>query len=325
MDHPEQQKTISLNPPAKAAWRKRLTGWRAYAIGAVGLGIALLAVVYGLPFAARAANRVEANRPALVLQATTAPTIQATVTPMPQATAVPALAPNTRITPPESDETQPDGAVVGGANACAPTVGLPVYSTASCLNHDSKQEDGATSLEETYTTPAAVDDVRHFYETAFAQNGWKVVDSGFDAQEQSWRYTVMQGQRTIIVQIESQGTGAKIDIDETTVGSAAATCTNVAGLPIYTNATCIKNEIDRDDSPTDAEDKYFTPASVDDVQRFYNEWFLKNGWTISASNYDPEDQQWDYTVVQLRHIVTLKIEAHEADQGAGTEIKIEEQ
>lgn len=113
-----------------------------------------------------------------------------TALPAVQATAVPAMV-----------VAQP-GAPINAGTACPAIAGLPVYANATCVEHESDQDDGVTKNEDTYVTTATADDVRRFYEGAFAQSGWTVEEFKHDAEDNDWSYSITQAQRRLKIEIE---------------------------------------------------------------------------------------------------------------------------
>ncbi|HWQ11274.1 MAG TPA: hypothetical protein VNL77_00655, partial [Roseiflexaceae bacterium] len=98
----------------------------------------------------------------------------------------------------------PAAATAPAAEQCVTFAGMPVYDGALCVDHDTDEDDGVITHENTYTTPAGADDVRRFYEAAFVQNGWTVREFEHDADDPSWKYTVAQGQRTLKVRVKAE-------------------------------------------------------------------------------------------------------------------------
>ena len=136
--------------------------------------------------------------------------------PPPTATAVQPTAPAPAIAPAVAQPTSNAPASVG--LACPEITGLPVYTNAVCVKHESDQDAGVTKRDNTYTSADISDVVRRFYEGAFTQNGWTVVESKQDLEDSSWEYTIMQAQRRVKVKVDAQspdeGTGTKFSIDE---------------------------------------------------------------------------------------------------------------
>jgi len=226
-----------------AGERKALLIRRATLIGAVGLPLVLVAALllvfqpFARPSAVDAVPALQANptsapvaqpiaAPAVqanptsvpVAQPIAAPAVQANPTsaPIAQPTAAPALqatsAPIAIVAP------QPASAPSSGTLACDAIAGLPVYAGVVCVKHDPDNDDGVIKVENTYTTAASADDVRRFFEGAFAANGWVLAESSHDAEDVAWKYTVTQGQRRLKVEVETKagpsGAFTKITIAE---------------------------------------------------------------------------------------------------------------
>lgn len=98
-------------------------------------------------------------------------------------------------------------------SACSAIAGLPVFAGATCIEQDRDTDDGETKLKNTYIASAAADEVRHFYEQAFSQNGWKIDDTDHDTEDREWQYTIVQGPRTLKVKIAAQQ-GTQTDLTE---------------------------------------------------------------------------------------------------------------
>jgi len=118
---------------------------------------------------------------------------------------------------------------------------------------------------------------------------------------------------------------ADLNDDNEVVTSGPNACTPTADLPSYPNATCTKHKTEQDEDGTKIKNEYGTADSVDTVRRAYEAAFGPNGWTLLKSEYDAEDQQWEYTVTKGQRQVEVKVEAQEPDEGTATEITIEEQ
>jgi hypothetical protein len=108
------------------------------------------------------------------------------------------------------------------------------------------------------------------------------------------------------------------------VTSSGVACPDIAGLPIYTNATCIERDSDQDDGITKNENTYLADASTDTVRRFYEAAFSQNGWTVTKSKQDIEDTSWEYTVIQGQQRLKIEIEPGQGVNGASTRITIAE-
>jgi hypothetical protein len=97
--------------------------------------------------------------------------------------------------------------------------------------------------------------------------------------------------------------------------TGAVACEAIAGVPVYTGAVCLKHDLDHDNGVIKAENSYSTTANADDLRRFYEGTFAKDGWTVQEFDYD-------ITVGTRR----LKIQA-ESDKGANgpvTKLKLTE-
>lgn len=107
-------------------------------------------------------------------------------------------------------------------------------------------------------------------------------------------------------------------------GAVIAGCDAVAGLPVFTGATCIKHKQDEDNGQVKIKNTYSVNVAADDVRRFYEGAFAQGGWNVTETKQDLKDGQWDYTVEQGARKLELKIEAQAAAQGNLTEFQIEE-
>jgi hypothetical protein len=181
--------------------RQALMARRARLIGAVALPIAVVAglLLFFRPFAPASSGT---TAPAL---ATAAPTVQpsampAAAAPVVQPTAVPS---NPTAAPAATAAPQP-AAPAAAVIACDAIGGLPLYTGANCIKHDLDHDDGLIKAENTYTAAASADDVRRFYEGAFASNGWVVQESDYDGEDIAWKYTVARGQQRLKVEVETQ-------------------------------------------------------------------------------------------------------------------------
>jgi hypothetical protein len=108
--------------------------------------------------------------------------------------------------------------VTYGPTACTTTTNLPAYPNATCIKHKTEQDDDGTKTKNEYGTPDTVDAVRRAYETAFDHNGWTLVQSKYDAEDQEWEYTVTKDGLQVEVKVEAQepdeGAGTAIEIEE---------------------------------------------------------------------------------------------------------------
>lgn len=86
---------------------------------------------------------------------------------------------------------------------CIAIAGLPVFAGATCTEQQQEQDDGVIKLDNTYVTSATTDEVRRFFEQAFANGGWTVTKAARDAEDDSWEYTAMQGARRIKLDVDT--------------------------------------------------------------------------------------------------------------------------
>ncbi len=104
------------------------------------------------------------------------------------------------------------------AAQCVTIAGLPIFADAACIDYDADEDDGVIKHENTYATGSPADEVRRFYEAAFAQNGWTVTEFKHDAEDIAWEYDIAQAQRRLKVEVEASvapaGTLTKITIAE---------------------------------------------------------------------------------------------------------------
>jgi hypothetical protein len=166
-----------------AGERRALMVRRAGLIGALGLPIIIVAgLLFFGPFAPASSGTA----------APAAPAVQPTAVSSSPTTAPAATAP------------QPAAAPANGAITCDAVGGLPLYAGANCIKRDLDHDDGAVKAENTYSAAASADDVRRFYEGAFASNGWMVQESEYDGEDIAWKYSVARGQQRLKVEVESQ-------------------------------------------------------------------------------------------------------------------------
>jgi len=78
---------------------------------------------------------------------------------------------------------------------CTPIAGLPIIPNATCVKFDIDQDDGVFKVKHSYTTSAAPEELRQFYATALAENGWTGPD---------FQYDVQQGLRRMQVDVETK-------------------------------------------------------------------------------------------------------------------------
>ncbi len=111
-----------------------------------------------------------------------------------------------------------DEVVTYGPNACTAVADLPAYPAASCRKHKTELDDGVTETTNSYLTADRADAVRQAFEQAFARNGWTVVKSEQDVEDQEWDYTAIKGLRRVKVEVQAQdpdeGTGTEFTIKE---------------------------------------------------------------------------------------------------------------
>jgi len=325
------QPTISVRAERSAqsltAERTALRRRRLLTIGMPGLALVLL--VSGLFYACGSQPSVSPAplaEESTTVAAATQPTAGAAAQPV--ATAAPAAV-----------STQPTSAALTSSSVGCPDIaGLPIYANAACIKYDTDQDDGITKNENTYLASASADTVRRFYEGAFSQNGWAVTESKQHAEDSSWEYTIIQGQRRLKVEVEAASEASagatRLTIKELSPialssataqpASASTTCTAVTGLPLVANATCVKHDSDQDDGVIKNENTYVTSTAVDDVRRFYEGAFSQNGWTIAESKHDVEDNAWSYTITQAQQRLKVEIEPGQGANGAVTRITIAE-
>jgi hypothetical protein len=113
------------------------------------------------------------------------------------------------------------------------------------------------------------------------------------------------------------------DHDVVTYGPNA--CTATADLPAYPNATCVKHKVEQDEDGTETKNEFVTQATVDTVRRAYEAAFSQHGWTVVKSEFDVEDQEWEYTVTKGVRRVEVTVERQEPDESTGTELRITEE
>jgi hypothetical protein len=104
-------------------------------------------------------------------------------------------------------------------------------------------------------------------------------------------------------------------------------CTVVADLPVYPSATCVKHKSELDDGVTETKNSYVAQGAgdtVDVIRKSFEAAFQAHGWMVVKAEQDPEDQQWEYTIVKPGRQVKVEVEAQEPDEGTGTAISIEE-
>ena len=116
------------------------------------------------------------------------------------------------------DNDDDNEVVTTGPNACTATANLPLYPNATCIQHETEQDDGVTETKNTYVTSGTADTVRRAYEAAFGQNGWTLVATDYDMADQEWEYTLTRGAQRVEIDIEvrnpAAGAGTEIDVKE---------------------------------------------------------------------------------------------------------------
>ena len=202
-------------------------------------------------------------------------------------------------------------AAPAAAIACPAIAGMPLFAGATCIEQKSDQDDGVTKLINTYSAGATADEIRRFYEGAFASNGWILGD---------FKYDLNAGQRRAAIDVSTDqgpsGMITKIKLTEYLAAApAGTTCAPIAGLPTIPNATCIKAKIDQDDGMFKAEYNYTTSASPEEVRNFYATALTQNGWTGPDFQYDLQQG--------LRR-VKVDLETKPGPQGSFTELRIAE-
>jgi hypothetical protein len=206
---------------------------------------------------------------------------------------------------------QPAAAAPAASLTCNAIAGLPLFGGATCIDQDTDHDDGVTKLKNTYTAGASADEIRRFYESAFASNGWTLGD---------FQYDINQGQRRAKIDVDTdQGAGGVVTQVRLTEYLAAAptgtTCAPIAGLPAFPNAACIKFKIDEDDGVFKAEHTYSTTASPEEVRRFYEGALAQNSWV------GPDFQ---YELQQGLRRLQVDVETKQGAQGSFTEFSIAE-
>lgn len=103
------------------------------------------------------------------------------------------------------------------------------------------------------------------------------------------------------------------------------TCPEIAALPVYTDATCVKHNSDQAGGMTKNENTYLTTATPDEVRRYYEEIFTRHGWTVVVSRRDDQENGWDYSIKQAQRRLKIQIEPTQRTGGMATKIIIAEQ
>jgi hypothetical protein len=319
------QPTISVRAErteqSLASERQAMTMRRVKLASAIGIPVLLL---LGLLLIFRPFSRPtpEANAPAAPAQATQAPAAAAV---QPAATAAvqsqPTKAPAAAVAQPTAAAVaQPQPTAVPAAAApqpatnavaCDAIAGVPVYTGATCIKRDLDQDNGVIKAENKYSTTANPDDLRRFYEDAFAKDGWVV---------QEFDYDVSVGTRRLKIQAEADqgvnGPITKLKLTEYGAPAGARTsCVAIDGLPAFANATCSEFDTDLDNGVQKAQNTYITNASAQEVHRFYAGLLQQNGWT---------GQDFSYEVAQAARILKIAIDSEVGASGTMTELKIGE-
>jgi hypothetical protein len=103
-------------------------------------------------------------------------------------------------------------------------------------------------------------------------------------------------------------------------GGAAAgqalTCNAIAGLPVYTGATCTDQDTDHDDGVLKLKNTYMATATADEVRRFYEASFGQNGLALGDFTYD---------INQGQRRVKIEVELDQGPSGAFSKVKLTEQ
>ena len=107
--------------------------------------------------------------------------------------------------------------VTYGPNTCTAVADLPTYASATCRKHTTELDDGLTETTNSYVTADRANAVRLAFEKVLADNGWTIVKSKQDLQDQEWDYTAVKGLRRAKIDIEAQepdeGTGTEFSIE----------------------------------------------------------------------------------------------------------------
>ena len=242
-------------------------------------------------------------------QPTAAPAAQAQPTAAPVAQVQPTAAPAAQAQPTAAPAAQAQPTAAPAAVACAEIAGLPVFSGATCIEHDTDQDNGVTQIKNTYRTNSAAGDVGRFYEGSFGSNGWTL---------QEFTYAIDLGARRLKVEVdvEQGASGPVTQISLTERGAPAGartTCTAIDGLPAYANATCSDFDTDQKDGMLEAKNTYTTSASLEEVRSFYASALKQSGWAV---------QEFDYGLTQGQRQLKVEIDPKTAVDGAYTQIKV---
>jgi hypothetical protein len=315
---PPRAPSVGTRTPASPAAERAAMAQRRNLIVA---GVSLLALLIAfLAYRSLTSGTPTVATPAVVpTVAAAAPIVAAPIAPTAAAAAAPTAAAAAPIAAPAALPTAVavvaapavPTAAPAAAIACTTIAGLPLFAGATCIEQDSDLDDGVTKLKNTYASSATADEIRRFYESAFAANGWTLGD---------FKYDINAGQRRASIDVDTeQGLNGVITIvkltEYLTAAPAGATCAPIAGLPIIANAACAKFDIEQDNGLFKVEHSYTTSAAPEDIRRFYETALAQNGWTGPDFQYDLQQG--------LRRI-QLDVEAKPAPQGNFTELRIEE-
>ena len=120
--------------------------------------------------------------------------------------------------------------------------------------------------------------------------------------------------------------GVTVGARPVAVASAQQTsCPVIAGLPVYTPATCLQHKEEQDDGVLERENRYVTSHAADTVRRFFERAFAPNGWTVAGTRHDLQDGEWKYLLIQGQRSLELKIEQKWGTTGTVTQITLAEQ
>jgi hypothetical protein len=311
---PRDPATSTRSPASPAAERAAMAQRRNLIIAGVSLLALLLAF---LAYRSLTSATPTVSLPAAIPTTPAQPAAidSAPVAAAPAATTQPAIAPTAlpAVAAPAAPVAAPavSTAAPGAAITCTTIAGLPLFAGATCTDQDSDVDDGVTKLKNTYTVGATADEIRRFYESAFASNGWTLGD---------FKYDINQPQRRASINVDTdQGPSGVITTIQLTEYVATAptgtTCAPIAGLPIIPNATCVKFDIDQDDGVFKTEHSYSTSASPEELRRFYETALTQNGWIGPDFQYDLQQG--------LRR-VQVEVKTKQGPQGSFTEFSIAE-
>lgn len=100
-------------------------------------------------------------------------------------------------------------------------------------------------------------------------------------------------------------------------------CTDIAGIPVYQQATCVKHERELENGVTETENTYVAQASADAVRLFFENTFQQNGWTLVKTKTNLQAGTWKYTVLRDGRRVKVKV-VPQPGAGASSIFTIEE-